>query len=79
MQCKWTLTKRFRHSTKFVGVGAGNFLGMQRISFPNFPNFPEELLYDERSPCKLSVAIGTLPFYFHIAIDWKKENLVLKI
>jgi len=44
-----------------AGVGAGNFFGVQRISCPNFPIFPEKF-YATFSPCQPSLTVGT-PFF----------------
>jgi len=43
-----------------IGVGAGNFLGVRRIFCPDFPKFARKTFLYKLSPCKFSVAVGTL-------------------
>jgi len=52
---------------------------VQRIFFPNFPKFAEQLLCDKLSPYTISVVVGT--FYFPLTRYHKQENknLVLGI
>jgi len=58
-----------------TGVGAGNFVGLQKIFCPNLP---EKLLCDKVSPYKFSVAVGTLYFIYKFAVELKIENWYLK-
>jgi len=57
---------------RLTDVGAGNFLGVQRIFCQNFPKFAEKLLCDKISPYKFSVAVGT--FYFPLPSCHRLEN-----
>jgi len=45
-----------------IGVGAGNFLGVQRIFCQDFPKFVRKTFLYKLSPYKFSVAVGTLHF-----------------
>jgi len=45
-----------------IGVGAGNFLGVLGICWPNFPKFSQRLFCDKRSPYRFSVVVGTCYF-----------------
>ena len=46
----------------FVGVGAGNFLGVQKITCSNFPTFTRKILTRQIFPYKFSVAVDIICF-----------------
>jgi len=70
-QCKCrTLTKRFTLSPKYLGVEAGNFLDVQRMSCPSFPNiYPRNVYATNILPANFLYLAIHYAFVYHVAID----------
>jgi len=55
-----------------TGVGAGNFWGVQKIFFPNFPKFSRKTFMQQTFSINFSEAVGT--FYFPLPWWHRLEN-----